>query len=78
MGISRWEFPGDSLFLDRHSKARKSHPGKWLFRRFWGDSVGGTKLGDGIEQGTGEWLHAPVDRGEESIVHEDEVAPVGG
>jgi hypothetical protein len=34
-------------------------------------------LGDGIEQGTGEWLDAQVDRGEESIVHEDEVAPVG-
>ena len=48
-----------------------------MSRRFWGDSVGGTKLGDGIEQGTGELLHAQVDRGEESIVHEDEVAPVG-
>ena len=30
-----------------------------------------------IEQGTGEGRHAQDDRGDESIVHEDEVAPVG-
>ena len=35
--------------------------------------MGETKLGDGIEQGTGEWLHLQVDRGEKSIVHEDEL-----
>ena len=34
-------------------------------------------MGDGIEPGTGEWRHAQVDRGEGSIVHEDEVAPLG-